>query len=375
MKKLLFVICSSLLLFACNNKKITPGTFVVTGQLKNIPDQKVFLEELFFSEKDPAVLDTGEIKNGQFKVTAAAPEEGLYRLRMEKDSVTFILVNDKSELNFAADYKRLEQDGATINSSGNASLKKFITTIQSQRNVLQAKAINLKQQETAGKTDSLFLVDKKDLDLKEAAYKNFIIQYVDTTTDPVVALFALGYSRTIEPEKLEKSITSLAKRFPMHLALNNLVAQYNQMIGKSKGKPHEGGLAPDINMPDTDGKPFALSMLRGKYVLVDFWASWCGPCRGENPNVVKAYNAYKDKNFTVLGVSLDKDKQQWLNAIKEDNLSWRHISDLKFWSSAAVALYGIDGIPYNVLVDPEGKIVATNLRGDDLESKLKELLK
>ena len=109
--------------------------------------------------------------------------------------------------------------------------------------------------------------------------------------------------------------------------------------------------------------------------MIDFWASWCGPCRGENPNVVAAYNQFKDKNFTVLGVSLDKNKQAWLDAIKEDKLTWQHISDLKYWSSAAAPLYGFDGIPYNVLIDPQGKIIATNLRESALQNKLAEVLK
>ena len=129
-------------------------------------------------------------------------------------------------------------------------------------------------------------------------------------------------------------------------------------------------------MPDTEGRTVKLSSFRGKYVLVDFWASWCGPCRRENPNVVQAFNQFKNKNFTILGVSLDRpgQKENWIKAIKEDNLTWTHISDLKFWQSEVVPVYQVGSIPFNVLVDPDGKVVAENLRGNALEQKLQEVL-
>lgn len=136
-----------------------------------------------------------------------------------------------------------------------------------------------------------------------------------------------------------------------------------------------GSDAMDFSQPDPEGKPLALSSLRGKYVLLDFWASWCKPCRLENPTVVKAYKKFSKKNFTVYSVSLDKEKEAWLKAIKVDNLEWTaHASDLLFWNNAAAQMYHVQGIPQNFLIDPNGKIIGKNLRGEELEAKLCQVL-
>lgn len=146
-----------------------------------------------------------------------------------------------------------------------------------------------------------------------------------------------------------------------------------QQIATLKGPAGTGEVAAEIKGKTPEGKDLSLSSLRGKYILIDFWASWCGPCRRENPNVVRMYQEYKDKGFDILSVSLDNNKDRWVQAIQQDNMTWHHISDLKGWASELSKPYGVRGIPYTVLVDPEGKILATRLRGPSLEAKLKEI--
>jgi peroxiredoxin len=374
MKKFLPLIASVFFLFSCSTS-VQKGQFTVTGELKNTPDQKIYLEELYFSQKDPAVLDTAEIKNGKFSLTALAPEEGLYRLRLEKSEAAFIFINDQPAIPFSSDLNSLSLENAKFNSPANYLLRSFMVDIEKQRKELEDKASILQQYKNPLPSDSTYQVMQLDIIDKQAKFQQNVLRYIDTTSNAVMALFSLGYTRDIEPEKIETAVGGLTKRFPTNQAIATIVAQYKQLIAQNKSLPKIGGIAPDITMADTSGKAFSLSMLRGKYVLVDFWASWCGPCREENPNVVNAYQEFKNKNFTVLGVSLDKQKAEWTKAVEDDHLTWYHISDLKYWNSAAVAPYGIEGIPYNVLLDPQGKIIAMNLRGNDLKIKLSELIK
>ncbi len=385
MKKIVLSISICANLIACNQNE-DKGTFTVKGDLKNADNQKIYLEQLFFSEKNPEVLDTAEIKDGKFTIAAKASEEGLYRLRFEKQEAGFIFINDKNDINFTADLKEAGLSGVNFSTPANKVFKEFIGAVNSKNTSLSTLSKTTDSIQKTSKNDSLKKASITELATAETNYKKFILKCIDTISNPVVASFAMGLTRGINPEEVKAILPNLAKRFPTQQTVQDVIASYTKMITQptpspataepqAAGKIAIGNMAPDFTMADTEGKPVSLSSFKGKYVLVDFWASWCGPCRGENPNVVANFNKYKTKNFTVLGVSLDEDKTKWLAAIKSDNLTWAHVSDLKGWSNAAAKVYGVESIPFNVLLDPTGKIIAMDLRDEDLGGKLGEVVR
>jgi peroxiredoxin len=316
---------------------------------------------------DNSDMASGKIANGKFVIKGTVDEPTLCKLAIGSETPQYVYVENK-KMTITGSKTNIQHLKVTGSSAHNDFMKfqeifnPLMTTLNTTVNAIN-KATQRPQYDALMKVyDSTKGVVQKRID-----------EFITSKPKSIVSPFVLLVTADMydDPLLLEKRYNSLDPSVKNYSVSKNLYSyiQYNK-VGAV------GTTAIDFTQPDTTGTPVTLSSFRGKYVLVDFWASWCGPCRAENPNVVENFNQFRQKNFTVLSVSLDKPggKDNWLGAIHKDNLTWTQVSDLQFWNNAAAQLYRVNSIPFNMLIDPSGKIIAKNLRGELLHSKLCEVL-
>ncbi len=343
--------------------------------VNNTEKQSVYLDLIELDGAAPVTLDTALIDKGKGTISltgAMVDPQVVYMIRFEKDQVYFLVIPDQREITINADWA-LPAD-YTTNSAGSNSFKSLLNNFNKRLQeieTLRSGILGMGEQ-----MDSARVFAEKNYRASLTKTGEYLLAYADTSTTPAVALYAIELARNVvTADQIKTTVDKLAKRFSSSPKIAKLAQQYAAENIMQEPVDLMGKEAPDFTLADTEGKNISLKSMRGRYVLVDFWASWCKPCRMENPNVVAAFDKFKDKNFTVLGVSLDKNKASWMRAIQDDRLDWKQVSDLKYWSSEVVPLYNIEGIPFNVLLDPNGIVIAKDLRGDELHKKLAEVLK
>ncbi|MXV49422.1 redoxin domain-containing protein [Pedobacter sp. HMF7647] len=357
--------------------------YVLKGKVGKLNSpSKLFLT---YSESGERQVDSALLKDGSFEfkgtvqnITQAAlvvdyKGVGIANLdrKAKQDVLSVYLANGTTSVTSADSLLNAKISGTKVNEDGQqyqALLKPATAKIQAiNQEYMSATPEQKQSKEFSDKLEKRY---NEAVDQLKASSKAFI----QKNPSSYVSLVALASIAGGQPDVAE--IGPLFKSLSADLKSTDLGKQFATLID-AEAKTGVGAVAMDFTQNDSNGKPVKLSDFKGKYVLVDFWASWCGPCRQENPNVVKAYNRFKDKNFTVLGISLDRPngKEAWLKAIKDDGLAWTQVSDLKFWNNEVAVMYGVRSIPQNYLIDPAGKIIGKNLRGEELEAKLEEVTK
>ncbi len=379
--KNLFTLSLIVLLLGLVSCESGPGTMTVQGTLENGAGKTAYIQ-LFDESASADSVTIGA--DGTFAIKMTNPTLDFFRFFVDKAQNPVVMVFDSTQQNIhiTGDADNLMNTYSVSGSEDSELLKKFFDLTDGFR--IKVDSVNRLQQQLPTEIDPIIrqalsrqtaqMQESFETEIKELAMAN-------TSSPAALSIISAIDIRKAFPEykKIAGDLKTVIPNSPYLTSMADRVNQMELALAQEEKKKSAmaslapGGTAPEIDLQAPTGEFVSLSSMKGKYVLIDFWASWCGPCRRENPNVVKLYEKYGGDNFEILGVSLDSSKDRWLQAIEKDQLNWKHVSDLKKWNSVAAADYGVRSIPFTVLVDPEGKVVATKLRGKALEDKLSEL--
>lgn len=376
MKRLLLAIGVIATVFtACDN---TPK-YAIKGTVKNLEAKKIYLKE--YQGRKAVVIDSADVKEGTFLIEGTIAKTTLCGLFTTKAEISRAFANLYVEnVPFTVNYDKKAPMATTIVGGPTQEVSKKFTAIDKKLEA-DTKPINdkyraMQKEVQAGK------MSKEEFGAAVGKLREEYAPFAEKAKEEKMALIKANLSSIASADVFARAFRDmdikegkeLANSFTGDAAASETIKKIKEKIVVLE-KVAIGQPAPDFTLNTPEGKPLSLSSFKGKVLIVDFWASWCGPCRGENPNVVKMYKKYHRKGLEILSVSLDQDKKAWEKAIKDDGLIWNHVSDLKGWGSSAAKLYGVNGIPHIVLIDKEGTIVAKNLRGEKLEEKVREYIK